>query len=88
MRNTRTVVETRKIRSLLDQNLKRSLTFEMKFDACLKTSTRLGLLQSGDDRGGCGQCWRCTETKRHTMIKIHTNNFLIDDDETTTTRLN
>lgn len=44
MRNT-AVAETRKIRSLLDQNLKRSLTFEMKFDACLKTSTRLGLLQ-------------------------------------------
>lgn len=44
MRNT-AVVETRKIRSLLDQNLKRSLTFEMKFDACLETSTRLGLLQ-------------------------------------------
>lgn len=44
MRNT-AVVETRKIRSSLDQNLKRSLTFEMKFDACLKTSTRLGLLQ-------------------------------------------
>lgn len=44
MRNT-AVAETRKIRSLLDQNLKRSLTFEMKFDACLKTSTRLRLLQ-------------------------------------------
>lgn len=44
MRNT-AVAETRKIRSLLDQNLKRSLTFEMKFDACLETSTRLGLLQ-------------------------------------------
>lgn len=44
MRNT-AVAETRKIRSLLDQNLKRSLTFEMKFDACLETSTRLGFLQ-------------------------------------------